>query len=141
MGAFSQLRDAMAFAFVPPAVTELGTSTGFNFHLQDRAGLGHEKLQEARNMLLGMASQDARLMGVRPNGQEDTPQLKVNVDLAKAGALGVSQNEINSTLTTAWGSTYVNDFVDRGRVKRVYVQGIAESRMNPEDINQWFVRN
>lgn len=141
MGAFSQLRDAMAFAFVPPAVTELGTSTGFNFHLQDRAGLGHEKLLEARNMLLGMASQDSRLMGVRPNGQEDTPQLKVNVDLAKAGALGVSQSEINSTLSTAWGSTYVNDFVDRGRVKRVYVQGIAESRMNPEDINKWFVRN
>lgn len=141
MGAFSQLRDAMAFAFSPPAVTELGTSTGFNVYLQDRAGLGHDALLEARNMLLGMSAQDPRLSAVRPNGQEDTPQFKVNVDLAKAGALGLSQADINSTLSTAWGGTYVNDFIDRGRVKRVYVQGEASSRMNPEDIGKWYVRN
>jgi len=141
MAAFSQIREAMVFAFVPPAVIELGTSGGFTVELQDRADLGHDALLQARNQLLGMAAQDKRLVGVRPNGQEDTAQLKLDIDLQKAGALGVSASDINATLSTAWGGTYVNDFVDRGRIKRVYVQADAPARMTPEDINQWFVRN
>ena len=141
MGAFSQIREAMVFAFVPPAVLELGTSGGFTMELQDRSGLGHDALLQARNQLLGMAGQDPRLVGVRPNGQEDTPQFKLDVDLQKAGALGVSAADINATLSTAWGGTYVNDFVDRGRIKRVYVQADAPARMTPEDVNKWYVRN
>ncbi|MCB1957936.1 MAG: efflux RND transporter permease subunit, partial [Rhodocyclaceae bacterium] len=141
MGAFSQIREAMVFAFVPPAVIELGTSGGFNMQLQDRSGLGHEALLAARNQLLGMAAKDPRLAGVRPNGQEDTAQLKLDIDLQKAGALGVSASDINATLATAWGGTYVNDFVDRGRIKRVYVQADAPARMSPEDMNKWYVRN
>ncbi|MCB1889175.1 MAG: efflux RND transporter permease subunit, partial [Rhodocyclaceae bacterium] len=141
MGAFSQIREAMVFAFVPPAVIELGTSGGFSMQLQDRAGLGHEALLAARNQLLGLAGKDPRLVGVRPNGQEDTAQLKLDVDLQKAGALGVSADAINATLATAWGGTYVNDFVDRGRIKRVYVQGDAPARMAPEDMARWYVKN
>ncbi len=141
MGAFSQIREAMVFAFVPPAVIELGTSGGFNMQLQDRAGLGHDALLAARNQLFGLAAQDPRLAGVRPNGQEDTAQLKLDVDLQKAGALGVSAADINATLATAWGGTYVNDFVDRGRIKRVYVQGDAPARMAPEDMAKWYVKN
>jgi len=141
MGAFSQIREAMAFAFVPPAVIELGTSGGFTVELQDLSGLGHDALLAARNQLLGMAGKDPRLAGVRPNGQEDTAQLKLDIDLQKAGALGVAASDINATLSTAWGGTYVNDFIDRGRIKRVYVQADAEARMTPEDVNQWFVRN
>ena len=141
MGAFSQIREAMVFAFVPPAVLELGTSGGFTMELQDLNGLGHDALLNARNQLLGMAGQDPRLVGVRPNGQEDTPQFKLDVDLQKAGALGVAASDINSTLSTAWGGTYVNDFVDRGRIKRVYVQADAPARMTPEDVNKWYVRN
>jgi len=141
MAAFSQIREAMAFAFVPPAVIELGTSGGFTVELQDLSGLGHDALLSARNQLLGMAGKDPRLVGVRPNGQEDTPQLKLDIDLQKAGALGVAASDINATLSTAWGGTYVNDFVDRGRIKRVYVQADAKARMTPEDVNQWFVRN
>ena len=141
MAAFSQIREALVFAFVPPAVIELGTSGGFNMQLQDRAGLGHDALLAARNQLLGMAAQDPRLAGVRPNGQEDTAQYKLDVDLQQAGALGVSASDINSTLSTAWGGSYVNDFVDRGRIKRVYVQGDAPARMVPEDLDKWYVRN
>jgi len=141
MGAFSQIREAMAFAFVPPAVIELGTSGGFTVELQDLSGLGHDALLAARNQLLGMAGKDPRLAGVRPNGQEDTAQLKLDIDLQKAGALGVAASDINATLSTAWGGTYVNDFIDRGRIKRVYVQADAKARMTPEDVNQWFVRN
>ena len=141
MVAFSQIREALVFAFVPPAVIELGTSGGFNMQLQDRAGLGHDALLAARNQLLGMAAQDPRLAGVRPNGQEDTAQYKLDVDLQQAGALGVSASDINSTLSTAWGGSYVNDFVDRGRIKRVYVQGDASARMVPEDLDKWYVRN
>ncbi|MBU2179152.1 MAG: efflux RND transporter permease subunit, partial [Gammaproteobacteria bacterium] len=141
MGRFSQIKDAMVFAFAPPAVVELGTANGFNLHLQDRANIGHDGLLAARNQLLGMASQDKRLMAVRPNGQEDTPELKLDIDLAKAGALGVSQSDINQTIQTGWGATYVNDFIDKGRVKKVFVQGEAPSRMVPEDIQQWYVRN
>jgi len=141
MGYFSTFRDAMAFAFAPPAVVELGNATGFDFQLQDRGGLGHEKLMEARNQLLGMAAQNPALIAVRPNGQEDTPEYQLDIDLAKAGALGLSQGDINSTLQTAWGSSYVNDFIDKGRVKRVFLQGDASARMQPEDFNKWFIRN
>ncbi|WP_432722242.1 efflux RND transporter permease subunit [Jeongeupia wiesaeckerbachi] len=141
MGAFSQIREAFAFAFAPPAVIELGNATGFDFFLQDRAGVGHEKLIEARNMLLGMAAKDPTLVGVRPNGQEDTPQFQLDIDQEKAGALGVSIASINDTISTAWGSSYVNDFIDRGRIKKVYMQAEASARMQPEDLNKWYVRN
>ncbi|MHB0919296.1 MAG: efflux RND transporter permease subunit, partial [Thiobacillus sp.] len=141
MGAFSQIREAMVFAFVPPAVIELGTSSGFNVQLQDRSGLGHEALIAARNQFLGMAAQDARLVGVRPNGQDDTPEFQLDIDHAKAGALGVTVADINDTLSTAWGGTYVNDFIDRGRIKKVYLQADASARMTPEDLGKWYVRN
>jgi multidrug efflux pump len=141
MGAFSQIREAMVFAFVPPAVIELGTSSGFNVQLQDRPGLGHEALIAARNQFLGMAAQDARLVGVRPNGQDDTPEYQLDIDHAKAGALGVTVADINDTLSTAWGGTYVNDFIDRGRIKKVYLQADASARMTPEDLGKWYVRN
>ncbi|HRP95613.1 MAG TPA: efflux RND transporter permease subunit [Rhodocyclaceae bacterium] len=141
MGAFSQIREAMVFAFVPPAVLELGTSSGFTVQLQDRAGLGHDALVAARNQLLGMAAQDPRLVGVRPNGQEDMPEFELDIDHAKAGALGVSVVDINDTLATAWGGSYINDFIDRGRIKKVYVQADARARMTPEDLDKWYVRN
>jgi len=141
MAAFSQIREAMVFAFVPPAVLELGTSSGFNVQLQDRAGLGHDALIAARNQFLGLASQDKRLVGVRPNGQDDVAEYQLDIDHAKAGALGVSVADINDTLATAWGGTYVNDFIDRGRIKKVYVQADADARMKPEDLSKWYVRN
>ncbi|WP_168381629.1 efflux RND transporter permease subunit [Acinetobacter indicus] len=124
-----------------PAMPELGVSAGFNLQLKDASGQGHEKLTMARNIILGEAAKDPRLAGVRPNGQEDTPQYRVIVDHAQAGALGVSIAEINSTMGMAWGGSYINDFIDRGRVKKVYVQGEASSRMMPEDLDQWYVRN
>jgi multidrug efflux pump len=141
MAAFSQYRDAMAFPIVPPAVPELGTSSGFDLQLQDVGGVGHQALIAARNQLLGMAAQEKGLSGVRPNGQEDQPQLAIDIDSAKAEAMGVSIANINSTISTALGGTYVNDFIDRGRTKRVYVQGDAPFRMTPEDLNRWYVRN
>jgi len=141
MRAFSQIRDGMAFAFSPPAVVELGQANGFDLQLQDRGGLGHEKLMEARNQLLGMAMQNPKLVAVRPNGQEDSPQFKLDIDDVRAGALGVPLADINSVLATAWGGSYVNDFIENGRVKRVYLQSAAEYRMLPEDIDQWHVRN
>ncbi|AVY94555.1 MULTISPECIES: efflux RND transporter permease subunit [Microvirgula] len=141
MGAFSQIKDAMVFAFAPPAVVELGNATGFDLQLQDRGGLGHDKLMEARNQLLGMAAKSPALAGVRPNGQEDTPQLRINIDQQKATAQGLSIAAINDTLSSAWGGAYVNDFIDRGRVKKVYLQADAPYRMVPEDLNKWFVRN
>ncbi len=141
MGAFSQIKEAMVFAFVPPAVLELGTSSGFNVQLQDRAGLGHDALIAARNQFLGMAAQDKRLVGVRPNGQEDVPEYQLDIDHAKAGALGVSVEDINDTLGAAWGGIYVNDFIDRGRIKKVYLQADADARMKPEDLAKWYVRN
>ena len=140
-GFFSQIREAMVFAFNLPSIPELGTASGFNLYLQDRGGLGHEGLLEARNQLLGMAAQEESLTGVRPNGLEDTAQLRIDVDYEKAKALGLSISDINATLSNAFGTTYVNDFVDRGRVKRVYLQGVPESRMTPEDIGKWYVRN
>jgi multidrug efflux pump len=141
MGKFSQIKDAMVFAFAPPAVLELGNASGFDLQLQDIGGVGHDALMAARNQMLGMASKSPVLVGVRPNGQEDTPQYKITVDQQKAIALGLSVADVNKVLSTAWGSSYVNDFVDRGRVKKVYLQGSAESRMTPEDLNKWFVRN
>lgn len=140
-GALSQIRDAMVFAFNLPAIVELGTATGFDFELIDQANLGHEKLTQARNQLLGMAAQHSDLLtGVRPNGLEDTPQFKIDVDQEKAQALGVSISDINNTLSAAWGGSYVNDFIDRGRVKRVYVMADAPYRMLPSDIGKWYVR-
>ncbi len=124
-----------------PAMPELGVSAGFNIQLKDASGQGHEKLIAARNAILGMAAQDKRLAGVRPNGQEDTPQYQINIDQAQAGAMGVNIADINTTMSMAWGGSYINDFVDRGRVKKVYVQGEANTRMMPEDLNKWYVRN
>ncbi len=124
-----------------PAMPELGVSSGFDIQLKDVSGQGHEKLIAARNAILGMAAQDKRLAGVRPNGQEDTPQYQIMVDQAQAGAMGISISDINSTMSMAWGGSYINDFVDRGRVKKVYVQGEADTRMMPEDLNKWYVRN
>ncbi|MCL1042978.1 efflux RND transporter permease subunit [Shewanella marisflavi] len=141
MGMFSQIKEAFVFAFVPPAVIELGTANGFDFYLQDRNGQGHDKLLEARNMLLGMAAQNPNLVGVRPNGQEDAPMYRIHVDHAKLRALSIDIDAVNSVLGTAWGGSYVNDFIDRGRVKKVYVQGDAEYRMQPEDLDTWYVRN
>jgi len=141
MGSFSQIKDAMVFAFAPPAVLELGNASGFDLQLQDQGGVGHEALMAARNQMLGMASKNPVLMAVRPNGQEDTPQYKITVDQQKATALGLSIADVNKVLSTAWGSAYVNDFVDRGRVKKVYMQGQPDSRMSPEDLGKWFVRN
>ncbi|KGD59833.1 AcrB/AcrD/AcrFa family protein [Alcanivorax jadensis T9] len=141
MGFFAGIREAMIFALNPPSIPELGNASGFDFQLLDQAGQGHEALIQARNQLLGMASQDPRLAGVRPNGLEDSPQYQLDIDQQKAKALGLSISDINSTLQIAWGSSYVNNFVDRGRVKRVYVQADAPYRMLPENIDDWFVRN
>jgi multidrug efflux pump len=141
MGAFMQIKDAFVFAFAPPAVPELGISGGFNFYLKDNGGLGHEALTAARNQFLGAAAQSKLLANVRPNGQEDTPQFRIDVDEQRAGALGLSIADINATLTMAWGSQYVDDFIDRGRVKRVIVQADAPFRMLPEDFDRWSVRN
>ncbi|WP_133181752.1 efflux RND transporter permease subunit [Shewanella decolorationis] len=141
MGAFSQIKDAFVFAFVPPAVIELGTANGFDMYLQDKNGQGHDKLVAARNQLLGMAGQNPNLVGVRPNGQEDAPIYQLHIDHAKLSALGIEIANVNSVLATAWGGSYVNDFIDRGRVKKVYVQGDAQYRMQPEDLDTWYVRN
>jgi multidrug efflux pump len=138
---FFSFRDAMVFAFAPPAVLELGNATGFDVFLQDRAGIGHEKLMEARNQFLGLAAQSKVLYQVRPNGLNDEPQYHLEIDDQKAQALGVSIADINSTLSISFGSSYVNDFIDRGRVKKVYVQGQAGARMSPEDLKKWYVRN
>jgi multidrug efflux pump len=141
MAAFSKFRDGLAFAFSPPAVVELGQANGFDFQLQDRGGVGHEKLMEARGQLLGMAMKNPKLIAVRPNGQEDSPQFKLDIDDVRAGALGVNLADANNVLATAWGSAYVNDFIQNGRVKKVYLQADPKSRMLPEDINGWYVRN
>jgi hydrophobe/amphiphile efflux-1 (HAE1) family protein len=141
MGAFSQIKGAMVFAFPPPPVIELGMATGFDFQLQDRGGIGHEKLMACRNQLLGMASQDPRLVRVRPNGMEDVPEYHIDVDWNKAGALGVSINSINNTVAAALGSAYINDFIQAGRVKKVYAQADAPYRMLPQDLEKLHVRN
>jgi len=133
-GALSQIRDAFIFALSPPAIPELGTATGFNFRLQDRGGNGHDALVAARNQLLGLAGQSKVLAGVRPDGLEDAPQLQLDIDRDKASALGVSFDSINSALSTALGSSYVNDFPNRGRLQRVVVQADAPARMQPDDL-------
>ncbi len=140
MGALSQIKDAMVYAFSPPPMPELGISTGFTFFLQDNGGHGHDALMAARNQLLGAAAQSKLLTQVRPNGQDDTPQLRVVVDPVKAQTLGVPVATINNTLAVAWGGAYVDDFIDRGRVKRVYMQADAPFRMDPKDFERWSVR-
>ena len=140
MGAFSQYKDGLIFALVPPAVQELGNATGFDVQLVDTGGIGHEKLTQARNMMLGMAAQDTRMAQVRPLSLEDAPQLKVKIDEDKARALGLDLADVNSTISTAWGGGYINDFIDRGRVKRVYVQADAPYRLKPEDVGSLYVR-
>ena len=140
MGAFSKIRDGMVFVLAPPAVQSLGNSSGFDLELEDRAGLGHARLTAARDQLIAMAAKDPVLTGVRPNGLDDTPQLHVDIDQARAGALGLSQGDINDTLSAAWGGSYVNNFIDRGRVKQVYLQGDAPYRTTPDDIGLWYVR-
>ncbi len=140
--AFSQIKDAMVFPFNMPAIIELGTATGFDFELIDQGGLGHTALTQARNQLLGMVKQHPdQLVRVRPNGLEDTPQFKLDVDQEKSQALGVSLSDINETISAALGGYYVNDFIDRGRVKKVYVQADAHFRMLPSDINNMYVRS
>ena len=141
MGTFMKIRDAMVFALVPPAVQELGQSSGFDVEMEDRGNLGHDGLMKARAQFLGLAAHDPLLQGVRPNGLDDTPQLHIDIDQEKATALGLSLSDVNNTLSAAWGGLFVNDFVDRGRVKQVYIQADAPYRMVPEDLYRWYVRN
>ncbi|MFP1735084.1 efflux RND transporter permease subunit [Lonsdalea quercina] len=139
--AFSQIKEGLVIPFNIPAIVELGTASGFDFQLVDQGNLGHDKLMQARNQLLGLVAQHSdTLVSVRPNGMEDTPQYRLDIDQEKALALGVTLDEINSTLATALGGSYVNDFIDRGRVKKVYVQADAKFRMLPGDIQNWYVR-
>ena len=138
---FAGYPDAQIFAFSPPAVSELGNSSGFDMELLDRGGLGHDALAAARDRLLAAAAKSPLLVGVRPNGLNDQPQLRLDIDWERATSLGLSVSDITSTLSAAFGASYVNDFVDRGRVKRVYMQGTAASRMLPEDLSKWHVRN
>ncbi|MGA0616036.1 efflux RND transporter permease subunit [Paracoccus sp. KR1-242] len=139
--ALSQIRDAMVFPIVPPSVIELGNVSGFDFYLQARAGQTNEQLLEARNQMLGMSAQDSRIASARPNGLEDAAQYNLDVDWRKAGAMGVSATDVGSLLSVAWAGSYVNDFLDRGRIKRVYVQGQPDSRSVPTDIDKWRIRN
>ena len=141
MSKFSKIRNARVFAFPPPAVMELGRAGGFDFQLQDRSGLGHESLMAARNQLLGMAAKDPRLIRVRPSGLEDVAQYRIDVDWERAGTLGVPINSIHTTVAAAFGGAYVNDFIQGGRVKRVYVQADTPYRMLPKDLDRLYVRN
>jgi multidrug efflux pump len=141
MGTFFPMKEAQVYAIVPPSVQELGNATGFDLEMEDRGNVGHAGLIAARNQLLGLAAKNPMLMGVRPNSLDDTPQLHIDIDQAKASALGVSLSDINSTLSAAWGSSFINDFIDRGRVKRVYMQGDAPYRMTPQDLDRWYVRS
>jgi HAE1 family hydrophobic/amphiphilic exporter-1 len=141
MARFSKIRNAMVFAFAPPAVAELGSAIGFDFQLVDRGGGGHDALMNARTQLLGMAAQDPRVVKVRPNGMEDVPEYRVDVDWEKAGAQSLPINSIHNTISAAFGSAYVNDFIQAGRVKRVFVQADAPYRMLPEDLKKLYVRN
>ncbi|MFJ5480290.1 multidrug efflux RND transporter permease AcrD [Pectobacterium carotovorum] len=139
--AFRHIQEARVFASSPPSINGLGSAAGFAMRLQDRGGLGHDVLMAARDQLLNMADSNPELTRVRHNGLDDSSQLRIHIDQRKAQALGVSVDDINSTLKTGWGSTYVNDFLDRGRVKKVYVQAAAKFRMLPDDISKWYVRN
>ncbi|WP_186118465.1 efflux RND transporter permease subunit [Burkholderia gladioli] len=138
--AFSAIRDAQVYALLPPAIDGMGTSNGFDFFLQDVNGAGHERLNAIRDRLLAAAGKSPLLANTRPNGQEDTPQFAVEVDQSKASTLGLNLADVNTTLSVAWGSDYVNDFIDRGRIKRVYVQSDAGFRMHPGDLDHWYVR-
>lgn len=138
---FARIKDATVMAFVPPAVLEMGNAMGFDLYLQDNLGLGHESLMAARNQFLELAAENPSLRAVRPNGKDDEPQFQVKIDDEKARALQVSIASINDTMSAAWGSMYVNDFIDLGRVKRVYIQGVDSSRIAPEDFDKWYVRN
>jgi multidrug efflux pump len=140
-GALSQIGDAQAFAFAPPPITELGNSAGFDVYLKDDKGQGHAALIAARNQLLGMAAKDKLLANVRPNGQEDAPQFRLDIDAQKAASLGLAMADVNNTLSVAWGGRYIDDFIDRGRVKHVIVEADAPYRMVPDDFNRWYVRN
>ncbi|MED5439956.1 MAG: efflux RND transporter permease subunit [Pseudomonadota bacterium] len=140
-GAFSQIREAFVFAINPPAIPALGVASGFNFQLQDRSGMGHEALMGATYQVLGQANQHEKMNQVRYSGLPDAPQFDLKVDHQKALAMGIPVSEINSTMAVAWGSSYVNDFLDRGQIKRVYVQADAPYRMLPDDITDWYVRN
>jgi multidrug efflux pump len=143
MGYFMTFKDAMAFAFAPPAALELGNATGFDLELLDRGNLGHAALLGARNQFLGLAAQNPAFAShsVRPNGLDDEPQYRFDIDRERASAYGITIADINNTLSDAWGSGYVNDFIDRGRIKRVFIQGDAATRMLPDDFNTWYVRN
>ncbi|MDR0882040.1 MAG: efflux RND transporter permease subunit, partial [Candidatus Adiutrix sp.] len=138
---FASITLARLYPSQPPSILELGNASGFDLQLQDVGGIGHEKLLEARNILLGLAAQNPNLMAVRPNGLEDQPQMRVTIDREKAGALGLNLAEVNAALGVVWGSAYTDDFLDRGRVKKVYVQGDASFRMIPEDMDNWHFRN
>ncbi len=140
-GALSFIKDAIIFPLNPPAISELGNSSGFDFRLQDRSGQGHAKLMEARNMMLGMAAKNPVLVGVRPEGQEDAPQLQIDIDREKAKAHGVTVASINSTLSITFGSNYVNDFIYEGRVRKVIVQAEGADRRLPDDLTKLRVRN
>ena len=140
IGAYSRIRDGQIVALQPPPVNGLGSSSGFDMELVDRSGLGHDGLLKARNQLLAAAAKNPLLSQVRPNGQEDTAQLHIDVDQAKAAALGVTQASINATISTALGGEYITDFLDRNRVKKVYVQADAPFRSSPEDLNHWYVK-
>ncbi|MEA1065650.1 multidrug efflux RND transporter permease AcrD [Erwinia sp. HR93] len=139
--AFNRIREARVIASSPPAISGLGNAAGFDMELQDHAGQGHDALMAARNRLLELAARSPNLTRVRHNGLDDSPQLQIDIDQRKAQAMGVAIDDINNTLQTAWGSSYINDFMDRGRVKKVYVQSAAKYRMLPEDISKWYVRN
>jgi len=140
-GALSQIKDALVFPVVPPAVIELGNVSGFDLFLQARGGQTHDELLAARNQLMGLAAESPMIGSIRPNGLEDAAQFNLDVDWRKAGAMGLTASDVNDLLATAWAGRYVNDFLDRGRIKRVYIQGEAEARRNPEDIERWRVKN
>ncbi|SDH72264.1 efflux RND transporter permease subunit [Roseospirillum parvum] len=140
-GALSGVQGAMIFPVVPPAVIELGNVSGFDVYLQARAGQTHDELLAARNQLMGMASQSPMIGSIRPNGLEDAPQFFLDVDWRKAGAMGLTAADVSQLLSTAWSGSYVNDFLDRGRIKKVYVQGEPDARSTPDDIERWRVRN
>jgi multidrug efflux pump len=137
---FARFKDARVFSFVPPSIQELGQASGFDIQMEDRGNLGHDALMRARDQLLDLAAADPLLIGVRPSALDDTPQLHVDIDQAKANALGVALNDANTTLSAAWGGIFVNNFIDRNRIKRVYLQGDAPFRATPEDLNHWYVR-
>ena len=140
-GKLQEIKDALVFTFFPPSIRELGTTSGFNLQLLDRSNKGHKFLMEARNQLLEKSSLSESLIGVRPNGLDDVSEYKIDINDKKAMSLGINIDDINSTLQVGWGSLYVNDFIDKGRVKKVYLQGDAKYRMVPDDLSKWYIKN